>query len=125
MSTRLNVAVLAVADLESSLRFYVSGLGFHEILRAEPASGRHWVELGSQDSTGRIALINAEAWGTSPRSGPVLTLACDDLERLVRDLEAVGASPTPPAPTPWGLSAQVSDPDAALIILGQAAEPAS
>ena len=121
----LNVAVLGVADLDRSTMFYVEGLGCLPVRLTEPMPGRRWHELGFRTGGTRLALVNADGWHVPPRPGPAFTLTCADVAATVADLRRRAVDVTDPVDTPWGLSAQLSDPDGHVLVLGQAADQAT
>ncbi|GAA1428071.1 VOC family protein [Microlunatus lacustris] len=120
MIAAVNVTVLGVADLDRSTRFYVEDLGCSPVRMTEPVPGRHWHELGFDGGGTRLALLNADGWQVPPRPGPALTLTCADVASTVADLRGRDVEVSGPVETPWGLSAQLTDPDGHVLILGEA-----
>lgn len=121
MINAVNVAVIGVYDLDTATDFYTNGLGATPVRAAEPQPGQYWTELTFGDpNTTKIALVNADGWRVPPRPGPTLTVTCDNVTATVEDLRRRSITVSDAEPTPWGVSAQLTDPDGHLIILGQA-----
>ena len=124
MITGVNVTVLGVRDVDRSTRFYVDDLGARPVRLTEPMPGRRWHEIGFADGA-RLALLNADGWHLVARPGPALTVVCDDVVATVAELRARNVEVTDPRTTPWGTSAQLTDPDGHLIILGESSTAAA
>lgn len=85
---------IKVADLDRSLDFYVSKLGFAEMMRLHNDKGETWlVYLRITDTQYLEVFPGAEtdrAPGWNANGMNHMCLAVDDVQALIRELEAVG-----------------------------------
>ena len=129
MERRLSVITLAVEDLERALTFYRDGLGF----QSPGVIGSEWRDERT-GADGAVALFELEGGlllSLYPRSDlakdaeiPVsgaqsgefslgqLVASRADVDRILEQAAAAGASVTPPHDRPWGIySGYFRDPD--------------
>jgi catechol 2,3-dioxygenase-like lactoylglutathione lyase family enzyme len=86
MSTQISSVgrvIVAVADQDVSLDFYVNTLGFEKRVDVESPAGR-WIEVAPPGATTSIALVSPQ------RDGARFSLATPDADALHADLQARG-----------------------------------
>ena len=129
MESRLHVITLAVGDLDRALAFYRDGLGFN----SEGIIGTDWSDVRT-GANGAVALFTLDEGlmlslyprrdlamdaeiDLSPAHGGEFSLghlvqSRDDVDRLLREAEAAGATVTQAHDRPWGIySGYFRDPD--------------
>ena len=113
--TRLYSADMYVHDLDRAIDFYVGKLGFEK--RAdEPVDeeGHRWVEVAPKGSETAIVLAHGfGSWGPEKVGGWSRKIfAVDDMAGTAEALKARGvAFEDEPEESPYGVYAQVRDPD--------------
>jgi catechol 2,3-dioxygenase-like lactoylglutathione lyase family enzyme len=129
MEPRLNVITLAVHDLDRALAFYRDGLGLHstgivatDLVDKKTGAAGAIVIFKLDDGLilslyPRSELAKDAAIPTGPaRSGEFslgqLVASRDDVDRILEQAAAAGATVTPPHDRPWGIySGYFRDPD--------------
>ncbi len=113
--TKLYSADIYVHDLDKAIDFYVNKLGF-EKRTDEPVDeeGHRWVEVAPKGSDTAIILSHGfGSWSPEKVGGFCrLIFGVDDITSTFEDLKAKGvAFESAPEESPYGIYAQVRDPD--------------
>ena len=104
-----------VSNRKRSVEWYTSKLGFEVIQDLG-----HWVTVGHQGTNGLLHLCEASEIGEelSPGNQGITFHVRGDFEAHMRELAKAGVSfDTPVTKKPWGMFAQISDPDGNVITL--------
>lgn len=122
--TGIYSADVFVNDVDEAIDFYVNTLGF-EKRTDEPMDdqGHRWVEVVPPGTD--IPLILSHGFGHwSPERVGIYTgliLNVDDMASTVEALKARGVTLTSePDPSPWGIFAEIQDPDGNTFVLFEA-----
>lgn len=118
------IAMLSVADLGASLRFYGETLGGQAVYQFPETGDPVFVTLAlgaSQLAIGTITETPLHGQPLRPAAGHRIELCInvEDVDEAVAALQAIGAPLLlPPTDLPWGeRSAYVEDPDGNLVML--------
>ena len=118
MITHVKFVGVPVQDTQRALDFYTTKLGF-EIATDQPMGpGKRWVELRVARSATRVVLFTPP--GHEDRIGTFFngSLACDDVEATVRQLQQRGVEIVePPTAQPWGTFAKFRDSEGNTFVL--------
>ncbi len=113
----LSGASVYVSDMDRSLDFYISKLGFEKTNDQIYGEGMRWLDIKLPDSQVTIELVDAKI-GEAYNMGYVLgkftgyAFYSDDVRATCAELEAKGVVITAqPSDQPWGVMAQFADPD--------------
>ena len=123
--TEIYTADIYVNDLNGTIDFYVGKLGFEK--RAdEPVDeeGHRWVEVAPEGSETAVVLSHGFGYWSPDKVGGWCRLIfdVDDMSGTVEALKAKGvAFESEPEEAPYGIYAQVRDPDGNVFGLLQAA----
>jgi catechol 2,3-dioxygenase-like lactoylglutathione lyase family enzyme len=119
MITAINTVSLYVTDQERSRRFYVDVLGFEVRTDADMGGMGRWIEVAPRGAQTAFVLADAAAFAKQDRIGSSadLTLRCDDVHALHRELTARGAAVTEPEKQDWGTFVAVTDPDGHKLVI--------
>jgi predicted enzyme related to lactoylglutathione lyase len=112
--------IIATRDLERALRFYTALLDAEQVERVPDEGPAFYVGLRVGDS--ELGLVAEDvASGAEHRGRILLSLAVDDVNRLLPRVEELGgAAPNPSNDMPWGQrAAHVADPDGNAVNLTQ------
>ncbi len=104
-------AVLAVADQDVMLAFFVDRLGFEKRTDAEMWPGARWVEVTPPGGGTGLVLNRAADFGGEPDARYPMLFGCQDLAGTVEELQAAGLTVTDPVTESWGSYARVTDPE--------------
>jgi catechol 2,3-dioxygenase-like lactoylglutathione lyase family enzyme len=114
VAKRLQHVNLLVDDLDAAVAFYRDVLGWSEAPRPDFGFPGAWFDLGY----GQLHLVVVDSM--PPPSGAHFAVEVDDLDGVVRDLEAAGISVSPGGGTPGaGRQAFCQDPAGNLIEFNQ------
>jgi lactoylglutathione lyase len=111
MISRIATAVLAVADQDAMISFFVDSLGFEKIVDGEMWPGARWVEVAPPGAATGLVLSPAAAFDREPDPAYPMTFACADLAATAAELRAAGVEVTDPVSEPWGTYIRVTDPE--------------
>lgn len=117
MITQLKFVGIPVKDQARALAFYTEKLGF-AIATDQPMGAQRWIELRIAHSATRVVLFTPP--GHEDRVGTFFngSLACDDVEATVRQLQQRGVEIVePPAKQPWGTYAKFRDSEGNTFVL--------
>lgn len=117
----INTVALYVTDQERSKRFYVDVLGFEVRNDAEMGAMGRWLEVAPPGSPTALVLADAKGFDRMDRVGNSadITLRCDDIQALHRELSARDVSVSELEKQEWGTFVTVVDPDGhSLLIRG-------
>ncbi len=114
MITELHTVALYVTDQDRAKDFYVDTLGF-ELHADQPGMGSigRWIEVAPAGAQTSFMLADAAGWHQEDRVGRSadVTLRCDDVDALHRDLVAQAVPVTEPQTQRFGTFIDVTDPD--------------
>jgi lactoylglutathione lyase len=111
MITRIHWAMLAVADQDTMVEFFVDKLGFDKRTDAEMWPGARWIEVAPKGERTGLVLSSAAAFGREPSTEYPVGFSCADLPGTVEQLRAAGLSVTDPVTEPWGTYVRITDPE--------------
>ena len=122
--TKLYSADIFVSDVDRAIDFYVNTLGFEKRLD-EPMDdeGHRWVEVAPRGSDVSLVLAHGFGHWTPERVGGYtgLILSVDSMASTHEALKAAGVTFVgEPDPSPYGVFAEVGDPDGNTFILHEA-----
>ena len=118
MITHLKFVGVPVLDQSRALAFYTEKLGFAVATDQPMGPGQRWIELRIAHSTTRLVLFTPP--GHEDRIGTFFngSLACDDVEATVRQLQQRGVEIVePPTKQPWGTFAKFIDSEGNTFVL--------
>jgi lactoylglutathione lyase len=106
----LRASSIVVTDLDKAIDFYSGVLGM--VVRVDERR-YNWVELGPEESLGRLALVQKKDGKREPGGPTGIMLLVDDIYSLIDKAKEKGAKFTlPPQRRPWrGVIAKIEDPD--------------
>ena len=114
MITELHTVALYVTDQDRAKDFYVETLGF-ELHADQPGLGGigRWIEVAPTGAQTSFMLADAAGWHRQDRVGRSadVTLRCDDVRALHRELAAQQVPVTEPQTQRFGTFIDVTDPD--------------
>jgi lactoylglutathione lyase len=121
--TKLYSADIFVSDVDKAIDFYVNKLGF-EKRTDEPMDeqGHRWVEVALPGSDTAFILAHGFGYWRADKVGGYsgLMFSVDDMASTVEMLRARGVTfKSDPDPTPYGIFAEVADPDGNTFMLHQ------
>jgi catechol 2,3-dioxygenase-like lactoylglutathione lyase family enzyme len=89
MALTLDLISIPVSDQDRAKRFYVDVLGFKELMDHQMNDTMRWVMLQAPQGATRVALAT---WFDSMPAGSLkgMVLACNNLEAMLKELEAKG-----------------------------------
>ncbi len=111
MISRIHWAVLAVADQNTMVEFFVDKLGFEIRTDAEMWPGARWVEVAPKGERTGLVLNRAADFGGEPSTEYPVGFSCVDLKATVEQLRAAGVTVTDPVTEPWGSYIRITDPE--------------
>ena len=111
MITRISGAILAVADQDVMIEFFVEKLGFALTTDAEMWPGARWVEVTPPGAQTGLVLSPAKQFDREPDRQYPMVFATDDLDGTVAALRSAGVQVTDPVAEGWGTSVNVTDPE--------------
>lgn len=122
--TKLYSADVFVSDVDRAIDFYVNTLGF-EKRTDEPMddAGHRWVEVAPPGADVPLVLAHGFGHWTPERVGGYvgLILSVDDMASTYENLKAQGVTfASEPEGSPWGIFAEMKDPDGNVFVLHQA-----
>jgi lactoylglutathione lyase len=109
--TRINWAMLAVADQDTMVEFFVDKLGFGKRADGEMWPGARWIEVAPKGERTGLVLSSAAAFGREPSTEYPVGFSCADLPGTVGQLRAAGVTVTDPVTEPWGTYVRITDPE--------------
>jgi len=106
----LRASSIVVTDLDRAIDFYTRILGM--VVRVDERR-YNWVELGPEESLGRLALTQKKDGMREPGGPTGIVLLVEDIHSLFKIAKEKGAKfILPPHRQPWrGVIARVEDPD--------------
>ncbi|HZS41049.1 MAG TPA: VOC family protein [Polyangia bacterium] len=120
MIKHVDFVSVPVSDQKRALAFYTEKLGF-TVFTDQPFDDRQrWIELKIPGAQTRVVLFTPE--GHEARVGGFmnLSLACDDIERTYRELEARGVEfAGPPRKEAWGTMLMMKDSEGNQFVVSQ------
>jgi predicted enzyme related to lactoylglutathione lyase len=117
MITRIHWAMLAVADQDTMVEFFVDKLGFDKRTDAEMWPGARWIEVAPKGERTGLVLSSAAAFGREPSTEYPVGFSCADLPGTVEQLRAAGVTVTDPVTEPWGTYVRITDPEARQLLV--------
>ena len=102
MITRIATAILAVADQDEMVEFFVERLGFTKTIDAEMWPGARWVEVAPPGGGTGLVLSAAKDFGREPDPQYPMTFGCADLVATAAQLQEAGVEVTEPVTEGWG-----------------------
>jgi catechol 2,3-dioxygenase-like lactoylglutathione lyase family enzyme len=114
---RVAAAVVAVADQDVMLEFFVGKLGFTTVMDREMWPGARWVEVAPLGGSGgsrpptSVVLSAAKDFDREPDPAYPMTFAAADLAATAAELRAAGVEVTHVVTEPWGSYIRVTDPE--------------
>ena len=114
MIARVAAAVVAVADQDVMLEFFVGKLGFTTVMDREMWPGARWVEVAPPDGSGprtSVVLSAAKNFDREPDAAYPMTFAAADLGATAAELRAAGVEVSEVVTEPWGNYIRVTDPE--------------
>lgn len=125
--TRIYSADVFVSDIGRAIDFYVNTLGF-EKRTDEPMDdkGHRWVEVVPPGTDTPLILAHDFGHWTPERVGTYtgLILNVDDMASTAETLKAKGVKfASEPEGSPWGIFAEIQDPDGNTFVLFEAPAP--
>lgn len=118
MISRISGAILAVADQDTMIEFFVGKLGFTLTTDAEMWPGARWVEVTPPGAQTGLVLNAAKDFARDQDAGYPMVFASDDLDATVTGLRAAGVEVTDPVTEPWGSFVTVTDPEGRQFLVG-------
>jgi predicted enzyme related to lactoylglutathione lyase len=118
MITHVKFVGIPVQDQARALAFYTEKMGFAIATDQPMGPGQRWIELRIAHSTTRVVLFTPP--GHEDRIGTFFngSLACDDVEATVRQLQQRGVTIVePPTAQPWGTFAKIMDSEGNTFVL--------
>jgi predicted enzyme related to lactoylglutathione lyase len=119
VSTRISAAILAVADQDTMIDFFVSVLGFEVGTDAEMWPGARWVDLTPPGAQTRLVLSAAKDFGRDPDRHYPLILETADIEAEATRLRGAGIEVTDPTTEGWGTYVRITDPEGRQLMITQ------
>ncbi|NNF26617.1 MAG: hypothetical protein HKN73_05325 [Gemmatimonadetes bacterium] len=102
--------LLFVSDIERSIEFYTSRLGFEMVGKAEGDDGVFWCRLERDGAC--FMLQQRESDGAGKAEGVSFFFVCDDVDQIYREFLAAGLAVSPPEESYYGMrQLPVPDPD--------------
>lgn len=102
--------LLFVSDIQRSIEFYTSRLGFEMVGKAEGEGGVFWCRLERGGAC--FMLQQRESEDLGPAEGVSFFFVCDDVDRIYREFLAAGLAVSPPEESYYGMrQLPVPDPD--------------
>lgn len=111
MISRIAGAVLAVADQDVMIEFFVGKVGFTLGTDAEMWPGARWVEVTPPGAQTGLVLSAAKDFDREPDRNYPMVFATGDLAATAADLRSRGVEVTDPVDEPWGSYVNVTDPE--------------
>ena len=111
MITRIHWAMLAVADQDTMVEFFVDKLGFEKRADGEMWPGARWVEVAPKGERTGLVLSSAAAFGREPSTEYPVGLSSADLPGTVGQLRASGETVHDPVTEPWGTYVRITYPE--------------
>ncbi|MCO1653444.1 VOC family protein [Pseudonocardia humida] len=111
MSARVSAAVVAVADQDVMIEFFVSALGFEVGTDAEMWPGARWVDLTPAGGGTRVVLSAAADFDREPDRRYPMILEAPDVAAEAARLRAAGLPVSDPTTEAWGTYVRVTDPE--------------
>lgn len=119
MTVRISGAILAVADQDVMIEFFVTVLGFELTTDQEMWPGARWVDLTPPGAQTRLVLNAARDFGREPDRGYPMVFETADLDAEVERLRGVGVEVADPKTEAWGTFVQVTDPEGRQLLIGR------
>lgn len=119
MSVHISGAILAVADQDVMIDFFVSKLGFELTTDEEMWPGARWVDLTPPGAQTRLVLNAARDFGREPDVGYPMVFETADIVAEVERLRGLGLEVTDPKAEPWGTFVNVTDPEGRQLLIGR------
>jgi predicted enzyme related to lactoylglutathione lyase len=118
MSIRISGAVLAVADQDIMIEFWVR-LGFELSTDAEMWPGARWVDLTPPGAQTRLVLTAAKDFGRDPDQQYPMVFETPDVTAEAERLRAAGLEVSDPTTEGWGTHITVTDPEGRQLMIAQ------
>jgi predicted enzyme related to lactoylglutathione lyase len=108
---------IPVTDQQASKEFYQK-MGFEVLVEAPYTGDQKWIQMGIPGSSVSITLVT---WFENMKPGCIngLVIKTDALTQDIESMRANGIEVGEPQKTPWGLFAEVKDPDGNRLSLHQ------
>jgi lactoylglutathione lyase len=119
MTVRVSGAILAVADQDVMIDFFVRGLGWELTADAEMWPGARWVDLTPPGERTRVVLNAAKDFGREPDQQYPMVFETADLAAEAARLRAAGLEVTEPTTEGWGTYVRVSDPEGRQLLVAE------
>jgi lactoylglutathione lyase len=120
--SRIASAILAVADQDEMVAFFVDRLGFAKTTDGQMWPGARWVEVTPPGGGTGLVLNAARDFGREPDVQYPVTFASPDLAATVAQLQAAGVEVTDPVTEPWGSFVRATDPEGRQLLVTDRAE---
>lgn len=108
MISGVSTVVIAVAEVEAAIRFWVDTMGF-ELVADRPGPDGRWVEIEPPDHCVRLVLKRRSAASSTASDrgdGPRVFFSCRDLARTMEELSRRGVTfdvEPPPEGSRWSV----------------------
>ncbi len=119
MSTRISAAILAVADQDIMIDFFVSVLGFEVGTDAEMWPGARWVDLTPPGGGTRVVLSAARDFDREPDRQYPMVFEVPDVAAEAARLRAGGMAVDGPTTEAWGTYVRLTDPEGRQLMIAQ------
>ncbi|WP_214407952.1 VOC family protein [Pseudonocardia lacus] len=119
MSTRVSAALLAVADQDVMVEFFVSVLGFELTTDAEMWPGARWVDVTPPGGQTRVVLSAAKDFDREPDRHYPMIFETPDVDAEAARLRGAGLEVTGPTTEGWGTYVRLSDPEGRELMIAQ------